>query len=140
LHSDTTSAIEIPPPGPANLNPGLATLTIAGIGTAHVTSSIQAFTNFSEFGLSNPNLGTVIWVYGQPISSWELRAAFGPITFNSSFAELNVAPSRFTTDLGNLAMSSTGPWTFVATVPSPSAASLLALGGVVGTRRRRQRC
>lgn len=137
---DTSTVRVIPPPGPANFNSGVATIDIAGFPRANVTSFLQIYTNFNNFGLSNTGFSILDYAgLASAIGMWDLRSPLGPLSPTFVAQNWQSSTSNIITDLGGLtiAVGTASQWQFAATVPSPGCATALGLTGLFAARRRR---
>lgn len=141
ISADTSSVQVIPPPGPANLNHGTAVIDIAGLPRANVTSFLQIYTNFNNFGLSNSNFSILDYSgLAGSIATWDLSVPIGPLS--PPFVGenwLSGSGPNIVTDRGGLAVTNgtASQWRFTATVPEPGCLCVFALGGTIACRRRR---
>lgn len=132
--------------GPGLFNPGTATVTVAGLGTATLTDTIGIFATFNDltlFGspavvildLSNPSdpaSGTgILGQIGAELMGYNLQTAFGPDTGSGGpFSGSKVTP-HFATTGGDLTWAigqSLGSSTFTAAISTPEPETLLILG------------
>jgi len=118
-----------------------ATVSVAGIGTATITSSIEVFSNqlfqptaAGGFGLAGGN-GSIFDTINAQFATYDLGSAIGPLTGASL---INAAVNTNTT-LGVLNFTSAQNSTFIAGAPEPGSWMLMGLGFsalVVKLRRR----
>lgn len=138
--SDTSSVQVIPPPGPANFNRGTTIVKIGGLPDATVTSFLQIYTNFNNFGLSNNNFSILDFAgLASSINAWDLRTSIGPLTPPFVGQNWLGASPYIVTDAGPLSITtgSASQWRFVAAVPAPGTAATLCLTVLLAGRNRR---
>jgi len=153
------------PIGPDNLNnvlvnTGPATVSIAGLGTATFTHSIDVLSTFNAFfdlgtvtnasgvviAQVDPSGNTVTGILGATnpaFFGYDLRSPFGPFSTGGGVANEGPADGPFPTTGGNLFFAAgqafNGRVTFTATTPEPATLALLglAMAGLAASRRRK---
>jgi hypothetical protein len=139
---DTTNVISEAGFGFRNLI-GTATVTVAGVGTATFTDSMEAFVNQPSLfaGIGDTTLGTsVLATDTSPLfATYDLKGPIGPIS-GTAFFNVDVS---FPTTLGGFVLNSIpGDTSFTATVPEPASlilagtAALMGLGSAWRHRKR----
>ena len=150
LVADTSTVIIgiVVPPNPWLFNPGTATVSVAGLGTATFTDSIGIFSTFNDptptlFGVpvvaildlsnpSDPSSGTgILGQAGPELLGYGLQTPFGPDTgLGGPWSGSHVTP-HFPTTVGDMTWAigqPLGTSTFTAEVATPEPGTLLLLG------------
>ena len=158
LTGDTSGVIEPDPSLPGFFaNPGTATLTIDGLGTATFNSPEgysaiifppAAIPECPCFAIFEGGTG-LFGLFDPSFAAYDLRTAFGPLTGPGGGVATNPdgSPVEFFTTAGILLLTDGGDTvTLTATVadaavPEPASLSLFAVGALsaMAARRRRQR-
>jgi hypothetical protein len=141
------------------INPGAATVNIAGLGTAALTDSIEVLSSFDTLlmgsavvviaQLDNPSGDSVtglLWTISPTLAGYNLQTALGPVSGTGSVANQGPTDGFFPTTAGNLQFAAgqgggAGTSTFTA-VATPEPGTLVLLGSglpAVFARRRYKR-
>jgi hypothetical protein len=145
-------------PGSLNnflVNPGTATVNIAGLGTATLTGSIEILSTFNSLlsgqsavvigQLDNPG-GTsvtgILWTFSPTFLGYQLQTPLGPVSGSGGVANQGPADGFFSTTAGNLQFAAgqgggAGRSSFIAAaVPEPEtqALAIIGLAAMIGTR------
>jgi hypothetical protein len=122
---------------------GPATVTVAGIGTATFTDTMEVFSSQGTHaaGIEEVSIGDVLDVYNAAFGTYALNAAIGPLSGNPG----GNPTFSFPTSLGAFILSSSlndeHPATFTTTtlgsVPEPGTLGLLGAGIALFLIRRR---
>jgi hypothetical protein len=109
---------------------GIATVTVAGIGTGTFTDKGQMFVfdnqTVGEVGISDARSADVLDTFDPAFVSYALASSIGPIT-NTQAGNLGL---RFPTTVGDFTLEGFGNTTFTAAaaVPEPESLGLLGIG------------
>lgn len=142
------------------IDPGTATLTIGGLGSAALTDSVEIASSFNSTlgglsgvvildttngGLANPT--GILWTFSPAFLGYDLKTALGPVPGTGSVANQGPVDGFFSTTAGNLQFaagqggvvgSPTGTSSFTAvTTPEPGTLVLVVVGVVAGRLRYR---
>jgi hypothetical protein len=122
-------------------NPGMATISVAGLGTATLTDSIvivSSFNNPAYFGtslvliLDNTNGTGILLQEGDGFLGYDLQTPLGPVSGTGGVASGSMVTPHFPTSAGDLTWAIGQPMvssTFAAElVPEPGSLLLLVAG------------
>jgi hypothetical protein len=160
LIGDTTGVVQ---PLPDELpdfryNPGTATITIAGLGTATIFNGTAIFFPVIPGEIPLPSFGIgqglvvdghftgILGIGSDSLAGYDLQSSFGPFSAAGSAGatEPNGSPHFYATSSGNLMLTGGENVTLTVTttsVPEPASLSLIGTGGLslLALRRRTKR-
>lgn len=122
--------------------PSLATVTVAGVGTATLSDafslSVEAFPTFSEFSATDTSMSTDIldtFAVASGFAGYNMATALVPVSGGAAYS----VGTLFGTNEGNFDFTKNGGGvsTVAVTVPEPSSLSLFVLG-IVGLAAHRR--